>query len=149
MPHRLLGCPSLHHFLSRISRGRVDTTPFKTMKSKAACALLLSRPPRTKKSVRFANSCKVVMIETTASEGISTWYAEQEYQSIIVLCKQNLVAFARAKWAGAMSHFDANRHCLRGLERLFPADRRRYAEMKESMLSLSISTNSGRAISRT
>jgi hypothetical protein len=86
---------------------------------------------RTTKSVRFSNSCEVVTIRTTAREAISTWYDQQEYQTIRVLCKQDVVAFALAKWAGAMAHFDANRYCLRGLEKRFRPNRLRYAEMKK------------------
>lgn len=124
----LATCLSINSsFHSRISHAGHEAIT--TMRCKAACTLLLTRPPRTTKSVKFSNSCDVVMIRTPASEGISTWYARQEYQSIRVLYKQDVAAFARAKRAGAMAHFDANRYCLRGLERYFRPKGRRYAGM--------------------
>ncbi|CAB9513409.1 expressed unknown protein [Seminavis robusta] len=90
--------------------------------------------PRTKKSVRFANTRAVVTL-SPEKEADSTWYAHQEYRSMKDVCKQDVVAYARARKSGTKSLFDASQNSVRGLENLFPPNKRRYDMLKKQRMS--------------
>ena len=86
---------------------------------------------KTKRTVRFSVTSKVATSPSVSNEETSNmWYQKREYALFKYSSKQDLTAFAFAVKSGNFQHFDASRHCTRGLENYFSRSKKQFLDQK-------------------